>query len=670
VQRNIGLDVETSKLPVFRPWQKGAFLVSVGIVDEWGFKKTWYFNHRDLHNIDQAQAIAEIQAEINLSHRIVGHNLKFDLQWLASIGVRFDHCKLFCTQVAEYLLNGQQKIPYTLAATSERYEIAPKIDRVKMFWDSGYETDEIPIEILDPYLLQDCINTLAIFQRQVVNINQLGMSKIVSLQMELMRVLAEMEMNGAKFHPQRAQRYVKELDDQLEAIENELFTHFGARFNLGSGDELSAWLFGGVLKQDDVQPYVTTRNVKIKEPYVFHYADPKKQPVIKYKTRTLKELIVKTRKVKVDVPIAGVGFEPPKGSELKKEGFYRTDKDTLFRLKCKNKKLKAIKRLLEERSVVAKAKETFIGSGEGTGLINKVQHDGLIHPSFNQTIAATGRLSSSNPNGQNLPRKGTSPIKKTIIPRFDKILNADLAQLEWRVAAFMSQDPVAMQEIIDGVDYHTDNAIRFFGADPNGDPAEFKKLRTTAKIFGFRLLYGGSAYGMYMDAKMPNYSKKKWQRIVDEYYEKYAVLKEWQEKNIAITNRNKGKLVNPSGRFFQFPILPPNRRSEVYSVTAIKNYPVQSFATADITPLAMVVIHKRMKAKGLRSLMTLQVHDSIVIDAVESEIPTIAEICVNTFRELPQLIEQFWGFEFNVPLDGDVEVGDDYGSLEEYKMAA
>jgi hypothetical protein len=101
---------------------------------------------------------------------------------------------------------------------------------------------------------------------------------------------------------------------------------------------------------------------------------------------------------------------------------------------------------------------------------------------------------------QNQPRKGTSPIKKIFIPRRPGwvITNADLAQLEWRIAAFLSQDPVAIAEIVHDVDYHRDNAIKFFGADPNlpNDHPDFKPLRTTAKVFGFRLLKPLSLQGV------------------------------------------------------------------------------------------------------------------------------------------------------------------------------
>ena len=253
------------------------------------------------------------------------------------------------------------------------------------------------------------------------------------------------------------------------------------------------------------------------------------------------------------------------------------------------------------------------------------------------------------------------------------IVNADLSQLEWRVAAFLSQDPVAMKEIIEDLDYHRDNAIKFFGANPDldNDHPDFKPIRTTAKVFGFRLLYGGSAYGMWIDQTMPDYSRSRWEKIVQEYYEKYKVLQDWQHRNIDQVYKNGGHLRTPSGRILTFPELPPNYRGELYSSTQIKNYPVQSLSF-DVVAMAMIVIERKMLDEGLQALMICQVHDSIVFDAPQEEAQTLARICVETFEDLPRLLSQYWNVNWNVPLTGDVEAGPSYGEVGkvEWHMAA
>lgn len=670
--RTLGFDVETSSIPRHYPYNEGSFLVNVCLCDTTGWSKVYTFNHQDVEDVNQAYCIEQIQEQINNSHRLVAHNAKFDLLWMRRLGIDYSHCDLFCTQVADYLLSGQKKQSYKLEDVSLRWGLTPKLDQVKVFWDSGYETDEIPLHILVPYVEQDTINTLVLFQRMVKRIEEMKMGKLVKLHMTLLGILTEMEANGMTVCCNRMEEYISDLIKQQDTLERSLLKALGYPINLGSKDELSAALYGGVLKRDKVEVYLTTRNATIKEGYIFTYKGSGKK-VRKYRNRTIRELVPKTRKVVVEHQIKGVGFKPLKKSELKKEGYFSTDKNTINQLRAGNKTLKAVKKLLTEYSVVKKAAESFLGAQKDSGLANKIQPDGCLHPKFNQTVASTGRLSSSDPNGQNFPRKGTSPIKKIFIPRHKGwcIVNADLAQLEWRVAAWLSQDPVAMKEIIENLDYHRDNAIQFFGADPdldNGHP-DFKPLRTTAKVFGFRLLYGGSAYGMWIDQTMPDYKRAKWDKIVEDYYIKYEVLKGWQNRNIDQVYKNGGFLRTPSGRLLTFPELPPNYKGELYSATCIKNYPVQSLSM-DVVAMAMIQIKRKMVAAGLDALMICQVHDSIVFDAPKAEVQALANICVETFEDLPRLLSLYWNVDWNVPLTGDVEAGPSYGEVSEIKLAA
>jgi len=663
------LDVETSVAPAHRPWCRDSFLVNIHTSDETGNnKRTWWFYHRELSPVDQHKLVLELQEYLNQFDRLVGHNLKFDVQWLWHLGLNTNHHRLFCTMIADYLLRGQEQVSYALNSLCERYGVPYKLDQVKQFWDAGYNTDEIPKSILDAYVGQDVDSTRQIFLKQVPLIQRYGLAKLVGLQMTLLNILARMEMDGTLVDQDAMRRYTEETRQRLVDLEEQLFDLFGQRFNLGSGDELSAHLYGGVVKVPGKERFVTTKKCKYREPYIFTYKDGRK--TVKYRTRQLDQLIVKERNTIHQIEVNGVGFKPPDRSELKKEGYFATDKGTIARLRGKTKKQRAILEKLGERSALAKLLETFEGKSPGTGLINMIHPDGCLHPSFNQTVTRTGRLSSSNPNGQNLPRGSTSPIKKVIIPRHDCIANADLSQLEWRVAGAMSGDPVIRDEVIHDVDCHADNAIRLLGANP--DAANFKELRTIAKITTFRLLYGGSAWGFYLDPKMPNYSLKKWQQIVEQFYEKYYHLGEWQNKNIKLV-QERGFLRTPSGRILKFKKLDKDaaaRRGELYNTSQIKNYPVQSFATADITPLAMKHIWWRIQKANLRSKIILQVHDSMVFDAVEKELPKLHEICIGTFRDLPRLIEREWGYKFTLPLDGDFEVGPTYGDVEPWKMAA
>lgn len=627
--KTIAIDIECTKIPRHFPWIQGSFPVAIGVCDENGLAKTWVLNHNDETTINQKEILEEIQAEIDNAERIVGHNLKFDLVWLKHLGIDTSGVKVFCTMVAEYLLSGQLKQPYSLDETCDRRGIGRKKDKVKMYWDSGYETDEIPLPILLSYLEHDCRLAMSLYLQQSEELISMYLGPLTYIQMECMRVLSEIESNGMVFDREKAEGYVEEFVDRLKGIDETLHDLLGFNCNLNSGDELSAALYGGTIKRDGEEWVI--RELKYESKYY-------------------------PRKCKVEKKIEGLGFQPLDGTELKKEGFYSTDKNTLQQLKTRNKKQKEVIELILERSVLKKTLETFKGADDLKGLVNKIMEDGCVHPSYNQTVTRTGRLSSSDPNGQNLPRKGTSPIKKCIVPRYDKIGNADLSQLEWRTCAFLCQDPVMIDEIKHKIDYHLDNAEKYFGS------ADY---RTDAKIFGFRMIYGGSAYGYFMDQKMPDFPLDKWKEIVSNFYTKYAQLGQWHSTNVGKV-QSVGKLINPTGRWFQFLEEHIGEGGKGYSPRKIKNYPVQSLATADITPMCMVVIFKEMRRRGYRSLMIAQVHDSIVFDMVEDEIPGIAEICLTVFRHIPQYMKKYFGIEWNVPMDGEFEIGDNYGELEEY----
>ena len=653
MSRTIGLDVETSKIPFFHPWQQQAFLVAVGIVDETGYKKTWLFNHIEADpSISDLNNVLEIQAEIDRSYRIAGHNLKFDLNWLRHIGIKFDHKRLYCTKIAEYMISGMKRQAYSLKALSLKYGITPKIDKVATFWEAGYETSEIPLNVLLPYLEQDCINTLVIYQKQVPQLQDKGLEQVCALHCRLQCILSEIECTGILADKDLGYKLIGEIQHNLDTIDLGLHRLLGVALpdpcddiNLNSGDELSAALFGGILKRPGFEDYITTRNVKYKEPYIFKYADGRTAE--KTKTRVLKELVYKTRKSIQEIEIDGAGFKPAKGTQTKKEGYYQTSKGIIEQLGGRTKNQKEIKKLLVSRSAVAKSLESFIGKDSTAGLINKIQSDGRIHPKYNQTVAVTGRLSSSDPNGQNLPREGTSPIKRIFIPRFDRLMAADLSQLEWRVAALLSQDPVMIQEVLDDGDIHGENAVNFFG------DISFRKV---AKFFTFRMIYGGSAYGFYMDYKMPDFALKRWERIVEDFYKKYTGLYQWQLNNIRTVNRS-GILTIPSGRYFAF-----KEYNGDYNPRHVKNYPVQGFAF-DIVALAMVIIEMKMKAAQMQSMEVAQVHDEIVFDIVRGEFKSLARLCIETFEELPAYMEQFWGYKVNVPFTGEVSLGKNYEQM-------
>lgn len=641
--RIISIDIESSMKPKHHPWVDGSFLVAVGVARENGTAQTWTFSHKENTTNGQKKAIQEIQYELDKADLIVGHNLKFDLNWLRSVGLVVDNTKLFCTQVAEYVLRGQRKgIGYSLNDCCKRYRLAQKIDKVKTYWDASIDTDEIPLRILLPYLEQDCKITLDLWKKQKSLIESKGLKTITDICFEVSGILSEAETNGFTLDLNKSYEILEEYSNKLDELDSELVEIAGFDFNPGSSRQLSVALYGGVIKR------------KVRVP----------------KEKTLKSGRVKKYEVwgQQEFKYAGLKIKPLADTESVVEGYYSTDKNTLDSIKTTNKQQDRFVELLLERSNAKKVLQTFHSERkESSGLVDIVGRDGRVHPLFNQCVTATGRLSSSRPNGQNLPRKGTSPVKTVVKSRNGRIINVDLGQIEWRMAAELSGDPTAIKEIREGVDAHADNAIKFFGADKYPrDSKEFGKLRTDAKIFLFRMIYGGTAKGFYFDRKMPDYSLEEWKEIVRKFKEKYSRLAEWQQENIAHVMKH-GSLHSFTGRPLTFPKVQKWDGSYGFNDKAICNYPVQSIS-ADMIYIAMAWIMRELKKRGFKSELILMVHDSMVFDAYVEEIDEISKISIDVFERLPEICKELWGREFSVPLTGDVEVGLTYGDIVGYNI--
>jgi DNA polymerase I-like protein with 3'-5' exonuclease and polymerase domains len=238
-----------------------------------------------------------------------------------------------------------------------------------------------------------------------------------------------------------------------------------------------------------------------------------------------------------------------------------------------------------------------------------------------------------------MPRGGTFPIKKVFVSRFDngKILEADFAQLEFRTAAFLSQDPVAMKEVEEGFDVHNYTAQIITDA---GEPT----TRQDAKAHTFAPLYGATGYGR--TASVAAYYKH--------FNEKYKGIVAWHDE-LAKEALNETIIKTPSGREFSFPDVTRRRNGKPTKFTQIKNYPVQSFATADIVPLAMLHIERLLEGK--QSCIVNTVHDSIVIDVHPDEEQYVLQTIETINNSLNDLISEQWSIKFNVPLLLESKIG-------------
>ena len=574
---------------------------------------------------------------------LVFHNAKYDLNIMRHMGLNFEGKTIWCTMICDYLLHGQNtSISYSLNAVAARYGLGQKVDEMAEYWNNGYETDQIPWDLHQTYLRQDVNLTHLIFQKQFPQVKKTGLSNVAWLSMELSRVLSDMESTGIPFDKDGAEKYVDEYSSKLENLDRQIFDIAGQEFKVSSSDQLSAIMYGGKIKRE-VQELVARAR----------------------KNGTFR---ISTRKAVYEQTVKGLGFTPEESAKSKKTGKASTGKKALMWLRWETPEQERMLQLLSERSNAQKVYSTlWSDNNETSGLIRQIGVDGRIHPSFNQTFTRTGRLSSSNPNSQNFPRGNTSPLKKLIRSKRGYILNADLSQIEWRTAAALSEDSLMCDEINHGFDVHTDSAQRFFDAKGDTTTKAFKKVRTTAKIFNFRMLYNGKPKAFFYDPTMPRFPLAKWKKIVPGFYEKYHELRDWQLNNEKIVNI-QNYLRNPSGRFLTFDYnTEDDEKPTGYNLNAICNYPVQSIS-ADLMFLAMITIYRKVKASGAKADLLMQVHDSLVWDVAPEDVFRVGRICEDVFDSLPRLSREFFGWDIPVVLEGEVGLGLDYGTmLEEYK---
>lgn len=237
------------------------------------------------------------------------------------------------------------------------------------------------------------------------------------------------------------------------------------------------------------------------------------------------------------------------------------------------------------------------------------------------------------------------------------ILDVDLSQIEWRAAAFLSQDPVMCGEIRAGQDQHAFTCTELMELPLT------KENRTDAKIFNFRFIYADldtAAYAYYMDVNMPNFSQKKWDNIIQGAADKYSGLAKWHEE-IVNEVRKSGMLIGPTGRRWYFKKEMKRGGYKDYSKPKIYNYPVQG-TSGDLIKLAMVVANKRRLKAGLtESKQIITVHDSYIWDSPENEVEKLARIILEVFQELPDLCKKHFGFYINVPITGEATWGLNWG---------
>jgi len=249
---------------------------------------------------------------------------------------------------------------------------------------------------------------------------------------------------------------------------------------------------------------------------------------------------------------------------------------------------------------------------------------GRIHTSFNQAVAATGRLSSNNPNLQNIPVRDERgrEIRKAFVPESGHVfLSADYSQIELRLMAHLSQDKSMIADFLSGNDIHAATASKIFGVELKDVTRE---MRSRAKTANFGIIYGISSYGL---SERLTIGRKEAKELIDGYFSSYPGIKVYMDECIKRA-RDKGYVTTMFGRKRYLPDI--QSRNQVVRGNAERNAinaPIQGSA-ADIIKIAMISIHKRLKEENYSSKMILQVHDELIFETVISELEPLKEMVI------------------------------------------
>ncbi len=326
---------------------------------------------------------------------------------------------------------------------------------------------------------------------------------------------------------------------------------------------------------------------------------------------------------------------PTQGLKKTKRGFYSTNAKVLADLAADHK---VVADVLEYRER-AKIKSTYLDA-----LPNLVRGDERIHTTLNQTVAATGRLSSSDPNLQNIPTRsalGHRVRQAFTVPEGSVFLACDYSQIELRLLAHLSGDEHLVAAFNSGADFHAATAARVFGV-PVGEVTP--QLRSRAKAVNFGIVYGQQAFGLASSLKIP---RKEAQEMIDRYFEAYPGVRAYLDGSVASAHE-LGYAITMYGRKRHIrEFQQRNKQLIAFGERTAMNHPMQGSA-ADIIKIAMVRVAERLREEGLRSRLVLQIHDELDLEVPEAEIEPASELVRETMEGVAEL---------KVPLIAEVSYG-------------
>lgn len=302
-----------------------------------------------------------------------------------------------------------------------------------------------------------------------------------------------------------------------------------------------------------------------------------------------------------------------------------------------------VQEILDWRGL-SKLKSTYVDALPA--LINPC--DGLVHTSYNQAVTATGRLSSTNPNLQNIPVRTDNgrEIRKAFVPRDENhvLLAADYSQIELRIITHLSGDPAMTEAFNAGVDIHAATAARVYGVELEDVT---KDMRRRAKAVNFGIIYGMSAFGL---AERIGISRGEAAEIIKSYFREYAGIQEYIDRCIASARQNGYVETMFGRRRYLRDINSTNSVVRQFAERNAINSPIQG-SSADMIKIAMANIHKELKNNDLKSKMILQVHDELVFDTCIDELDIVKKIVKDKMENAMKL---------NIPVVAELNVGENW----------
>tara|TARA_R100000306_G_C4380331_1_gene143955 strand:- start:1232 stop:3268 length:2037 start_codon:yes stop_codon:yes gene_type:complete len=670
------VDIENtvSRLPsgkiLLDPFTKGNKLVLVCTKKDTGEESSFWFDHTT-HSTDNAKKL--LQDQLDEATVIICHNAQHELIWLWDTGFVYDG-PVFDTMLVEYLFQRAVKQPLSLEAIATRYELEnQKLDTLKIQLNNGLSVDEIAGDELQEYCLTDVRATQELagrLRRKMFSVDYAPLQNIIEHTNELCVLLSKIYCRGFSVDRNSLQQVKQEFEKEQQEIKQALKSHVSALMgdtpiNLASPEQLSMVVYSRKPKNKRTW----TENFSKYMKKIDFEAEVKRHSDIVYKTTVIQckdcfgrgyNLVIKkdgtvgkakrickgcNHKGVLYLPrnqIAGLKFSAPSASWVANHGF-STNKLNIGLLEETAKRLG----MKEAQTFLYKVRrlsalDTYLSSFV-EGIETFVKQDNLLHVRLVQHRTSTGRLASDSPNLQNMPRGGTFPIKRVFKSRWENglIIEADFAQLEFRAAAFLSQDEVAKTEISTGFDVHSYTAEVISAAGQNTS-------RQEAKAHTFAPLFGATGFGR-TKAEAAYYKQ---------FTEKYNGIAKWHT-TLANEVMSTGMVTTPTGRQFSFPSAERRANGGITHFTAIKNYPVQSIST-DIVQLTLLLVEKIMRKNNLKSLIVNSVHDSIVIDTYPEEKELVLNCIMQTEQQLRDTFLSKFEVNFNVPFTLDYKIGNNW----------